>query len=140
MANNPRSNPFGELLNELSDGFFVRPFARAAGVEPGIKLDIREDENAFSVVADIPGARKEDIHIDVEGGNVTLRAELKQEKVEKEKEKVIYSERISGMVSRSFSLPGEVDEQRAKAEYRDGVLRLTLPKKLGGQGRRISIS
>jgi HSP20 family protein len=140
MANNPRSNPFGELLNELSDGFFVRPFARAAGVEPGIRLDIREDENAYTVLADIPGARKEDIHIDVDGGNVTLRAELRQEKVEKQNEKVIYSERGHGMLSRSFSLPGEVDEQRAKAEYRDGVLRLTLPKKLGGQGRRISIA
>lgn len=140
MANNPRSNPFGELLNELSDGFFVRPFARAAGVEPGIRLDIREDENAYTVLADIPGARKEDIHIDVDGGNVTLRAELRQEKVEKQNEKVIYSERSHGMLSRSFSLPGEVDEQRAKAEYRDGVLRLTLPKKLGGQGRRISIA
>ena len=139
MANNPRSNPFGELLNELSDGFFIRPFARAAGGEPGIKLDIREDENAYTVLADIPGARKEDIHIDADGGNVTLRAEMRQEKVEKDNEKVIYSERSYGMVSRSFSLPGEVDAQRAKAEYRDGVLRLTLPKKLGGQGRRIPI-
>ena len=57
MANNPRSNPFGELLNELSDGFFIRPFARAAGVEPGIRLDIREDENAYTVLADLARPR-----------------------------------------------------------------------------------
>jgi HSP20 family protein len=140
MANSPRSNPFGELLNELSDGFFIRPFARAAGVEPGIKLDLREDDSAYTVLAEIPGATKEDIHVDVEASGVTLRAELRQDKVEKENEKVVYSERSYGMVSRSFSLPGEVDAQRAKAEYKDGVLRLTLPKKLGGQGRRVSIS
>ena len=140
MANIPRSNPFGELLNELSEGFLVRPFARVAGLEHGIKLDVREDDNAYTVVAEIPGARKEDIHVDVEASSVTLRAELKQEKAEKENEKVIYSERSYGMVSRSFSLPGEVDAQRAKAEYKDGVLRLTLPKKLGGQGRRVSIA
>jgi HSP20 family protein len=140
MANIPRSNPFGELLNELSEGFLVRPFARAAGLEHGIKLDVREDDNAYTVVAEIPGARKEDIHVDVEASSVTLRAELEQEKAEKENEKVIYSERSSGMVSRNFSLPGEVDTQRAKAEHKEGVLRLTLPKKLGGQGRRVSIT
>lgn len=140
MANTPRSNPFGELLNELSDGFFIRPFARAAGMEPTIKLEVREDDAAYTVCAEVPGARKEDIHVDVDGTGVMLRAEVKQEKAEKQGEKVIYTERSYGSVSRSFSLPGEVDAQRAKAEYKDGVLTLTLPKKLGGQGRRISIS
>jgi HSP20 family protein len=140
MANNPRSNPFGELLHELSEGFFVKPFARAAGVDPAMKLDVKEDDNAYTIRAEIPGARKEDIHVDVEGNGVTLRAEIRQEKEQKENEKVIYSERSYGMLSRSFSLPGEVDAQRAKAEYRDGVLNLTLPKKLGGQTRRVSIS
>ena len=140
MANMPRSNPFGELLNELSDGFFVRPLARAAGLEPGIRLEVRENADAYTVLAEIPGARKEDIHVDAEGSGVTLRAEVKQDSLEKQGEKVLYSDRSYGNVSRSLSLPGEVDAQRARAEYCDGVLRVTLPKKLGGQGRRISIS
>ena len=140
MASMPRSNPFGELLNELSDGFFIRPLARAAGVEAGIRLEVREDDDAYTVLAEIPGARKEDIHVDADGNGVTLRAELKQDPLEKQGQKVIYADRSYGSVSRSLSLPGEVDAQGARAEYRDGVLRLTLPKKLGGQGRRISIS
>jgi HSP20 family protein len=140
MANMPRSNPFGELLNELSDGFFIRPLARAAGLEPGIRLEVREQEEAYSVLAEIPGARKEDIHIDVDGSGVTLRAELKQESLGKQGEKVLYSDRGYGTVSRSLSLPGEVDAQGAKAAYRDGLLLLTLPKKLGGKGRRVAIS
>jgi HSP20 family protein len=140
MANTPRSNPFGELLNELSDGFFIRPLARAAGLEPGLRLEVRETDDAYTVLAEIPGARKEDIHVDAEGSGVTLRAQLMQASLDKQGEKVLYSDRSYGSVSRSLSLPGEVDAQRASAEYRDGVLRLTLPKKLGGKGRRVSIS
>jgi HSP20 family protein len=69
-----------------------------------------------------------------------VRAEVKREKEEKKDEKVIYSERSYGMVSRSFSLPGEVDAGAAKAEYKDGVLNLVLPKKANAQARRLTIS
>lgn len=140
MANIPRSNPFGELLQELSEGFLVKPFARAAGAEPAIKLDVREDDDGYTVLAEIPGARKEDIHVDVEGSGVTLRAEIRQEQEQKANQKVVYRERSYGSVTRSFSLPGEVDAQRARAEYKDGVLSLILPRKPGGQARRVSIS
>lgn len=140
MADIPRSNPFGELLHELSEGFLVKPFARAAGIEPSIRLDVKEDDNAYTIRAEVPGARKEDIHVDVEGSKVLLRAEIRQDGALKENEKMIYSDRSYGAVARSFSLPGEVDAQHAKAEYRDGLLILALPKKLGGQGRRVSIS
>ena len=140
MANMPRSNPFGELLNELSDGFFIRPLARAAGLEPGIRLEVTETEDAYTVCAEIAGAKKEDIHVDVEGTGVTLRADVKQDGVDKQGVKVLYSDRSYGSVSRSLSLPAEVDAPRAKAEYCDGLLRLTLPKKLGGRGRRVTIS
>ena len=64
----------------------------------------------------------------------------KREKEEKKDEKVVYSERSYGMVSRSFSLPSEVDEKAAKAEYKDGVLKLVLPKKANGNGHRVSIA
>jgi HSP20 family protein len=92
------------------------------------------------VRADIPGVKKEDIHVDVDANAITVRAEMKQEKEEKKDEKVIYSERSYGMVSRSFSLPAEVDANGAKAEYKDGVLNLTLPKKAGAQARRLAVS
>jgi HSP20 family protein len=141
MANIARYNPIDELFNEFSKGFFVRPFAgMPEATEPKMKLDVKEDEKAYTVRADIPGVKKEDIQIEVDANAVTVRAEMKQEKEEKKDEKVIYSERSYGMVSRSFSLPAEVDPSGARAEYKDGVLNLVLPKKAGAQARRLSVS
>jgi HSP20 family protein len=140
MANITRYNPFDDLLNEFTKGFWVKPLAMPAGAELSIKVDVKEDDKSYTVRADIPGVKKEDIQVDVEGNMISLRAEAKQEKEEKKGEKVIYSERSYGMVSRSFSLPAEVDAKGAKAEYKDGVLSLTLPKKGDGGGKRISVS
>jgi HSP20 family protein len=140
MANITRYNPFDDLFNEFTKGFWVKPLAMPAGTELSIKVDVKEDDKAYTVRADIPGVKKEDIQVDVEGNMVSLHAEAKQEKEEKKGEKVIYSERSYGMVSRSFSLPAEVDSKGAKAEYKDGVLSLTLPKKGNGGGKRIAVS
>jgi HSP20 family protein len=140
MANITRYNPFDELFNEFSKGFWVKPLAFPAGTEVSIKVDVKEDDKSYTVRADVPGVKKEDIQVDVEGNMVALRAEAKQEKEEKKGEKVIYSERSYGMASRSFSLPTEVDEKGAKAEYKDGVLTLTLPKKANGGGKRITVA
>jgi len=140
MANIARYNPFDDLFNEFSRGFWVKPLAMPAGTELSIKVDVKEDEKSYTVRADIPGVKKEDIQVDIEGDQVSLRAETKQEKEEKKGEKVIYSERSYGMASRSFTLPAEVDAKGAKAEYKDGVLNLTLPKKSNGGGKRIAVS
>ena len=140
MTDITRYSPLGELLNEFGRGFWVKPFAFPPGTELSIKVDVKEDDKAYTVRADIPGVKKEDIQVDVDGNMVSLRAEAKQEKEEKKGEKVIYSERSYGMASRSFSLPAEVDAKATKAEYKDGVLNLTLPKKSNGGGKRIAIS
>lgn len=140
MANLTRYNPFEELFNEFGKGFFVKPYAPPAGTEMSIKLDVKEDDKSYTVHADIPGAKKEDIQVDIDGNVVSVRAETRQEKEEKKGEKVIYSERSYGMVSRSFSLPADVDEKAAKAEYKDGVLNLVLPKKANGGGKRITVA
>lgn len=140
MADIQRYRPFDDLFNELSRGFWVRPLSFPAGTELSIKVDVKEDDKSYTVRADIPGVKKEDIQVDVDGNVVSLRAETKQEKEEKEGEKVIYSERSYGMASRSFTLPTDVDEKGAKAEYKDGVLNLTLPKKGNGGGKRITVA
>jgi HSP20 family protein len=140
MANLTRYNPFEDLFNDFGKGFFVRPLALPAEGELKMKIDVAEDEKGYTVQADIPGVKKEDIHVDIDGDTVSVRAEAKREKEEKKDEKVVYSERSYGMVSRSFSLPSEVDEKAAKAEYKDGVLKLVLPKKANGGGRRISVA
>ena len=140
MANLTRYNPFEDLFNDFGKGFFVRPLALPAEGELKMKIDVAEDEKGYTVQADIPGVKKEDIQVDIDGDTISVRAEARREKEEKKDEKVVYSERSYGMVSRSFSLPSEVDEKAAKAEYKDGVLKLVLPKKANGGGRRISVA
>lgn len=139
MANITRYNPFEDLVNEFTRGFFVKPLAFPSQPDLQIKLDVKEGEKDYRIRAEIPGVKKEDIHVDVEGSHVSLRAEVREEKEEKKGEKLIYSERSYGMVSRGFDLPADVDAEGAKAEYKDGVLNLTLPKKAGAATRRISV-
>jgi HSP20 family protein len=139
MANITRYNPLEDLLSDFGRGFWVKPFASPAGTELKMKIDVKEDDKTFTVKAEIPGVKKEDIQIDVDDNQVSLRAEVKHEKEEKKGEKVVYSERSYGMVSRSFTLPSDVEAEGAKAEYKDGVLNLTLQKKSGSAAKRISV-
>ena len=140
MANITRYNPFEDFLQDFGKGFWLKPLPFPAETEPKMKIDVKEDDQSFIVKAEIPGAKKEDIRIDIDDDRVSLRAELKQEKEEKKEQKVVYSERSYGMVSRSFTLPVDVDAKAAKAEYKDGVLNLTLPKKCNGSAKRIPVS
>jgi HSP20 family protein len=140
MANITRYDPFEDFFKDFGKGFWVKPFAMPAETELTMKIDVSEDDKAFSVKADIPGVKKEDIQVDIDEDHVSVRAEVKQEKEEKKGEKVVYSERSYGMVSRSFSLPAAVDAKGAKAEYKDGVLNLMLPKKSNGSAKRIAVS
>jgi len=141
MSTVTRYNPFDDFFKDFGKGYFVRPFAFPPEAELSMKLDLKEADKEFTVLAEIPGVKKEDITVDVEGDTVSVRAEVKQEKEEKKDEKIVHSERSYGMVSRTFSLPVEVDDKAVKAEYRDGVLKLTLPKKANGAGaRRITVS
>jgi HSP20 family protein len=138
MANIQR---YGGLLDDFfgDKGFWVRPFAMPGEPELKLKVDVKESDKAYTVHAEIPGVAKDDIAVDVNGDQVQIRAEIKREKEQKEGEKVLHSERYYGMVSRSFTLPTDVDAQGAKANYKDGVLELTLPKKAGAQARRLAI-
>jgi HSP20 family protein len=140
MANITRYDPFEELFKDFGKGFWLKPLPFPADPELKMKIDVKEDEQSFTVKADIPGVNKEDIQVDIDEDRVSLRAEVKQEKEEKKGEKVVYSERSYGMVSRSFTLPVDVDAKGAKAEYKDGVLNLTLPKKSNGAAKRVAVS
>ena len=140
MANLARYNPFDELFKEFNKGFWVKPLALPAETAVEMKIDVKEDDKSYTVKADIPGVKKEDIQVDIEDDRVSLKAEVKRETAEKKDEKVVYSERAYGMVSRSFTLPTDVDAKGASAEYKDGVLNLTLPKKANGSAKRVPVS
>jgi HSP20 family protein len=137
MANLTRYDPFGDL-DDLFKGFMLRPVQLEQQV-PQIKMDVKESDGTYVVRADIPGVKKEDIKVNVDGNVVSISAEVKQEKEEKEGERVIRSERYRGEVSRSFSLGQDVDEGAAQAKYADGVLELTLPKKSGARQNKIVV-
>jgi HSP20 family protein len=139
MANVTRYNPFEDLFNDFTRGFWVKPVALPGAEELKMKLDVEEDEKAYKVHAEIPGVKKDDIQVDVNGDQVSIRAEVKREQEEKKGEKLLHSERYYGMVSRSFTLPTDVDEKGTVAKYTDGVLDLTLPKKQGNGTRRVSV-
>jgi HSP20 family protein len=141
MANVTRYDPFNDLVDDLFKGFFVRPvgYEAQAAVAPRMKLDVSEKNGAYLVQAELPGVRKEDIHVDIDGVQVTLSAEVKREKEASEGERVLHTERSWGKVSRSFTLPQELDEEKAEAKFRDGVLELTLPKKTAPARKAITI-
>jgi HSP20 family protein len=118
----------------------VRPVEFGTPQEaPAIKVDVREEAEAAGVHAELPGVKKEDIHVHIDGAVVAISAERKQEKEVKEGERVLRTERYFGKVSRSFQLGQEIDEERATAKFTDGVLDLTLPKKATPQARKLSI-
>lgn len=126
----------------LDDAFrsFMRPFRWEGGSElPQIRLDVAEAEEAYTVKAEIPGVKKEDIHVEIDGPVVTVTAEVKKDLEEKKDERLLHSERRYGYTSRMFTLPFEIDRAKAAAKYVDGVLHLTLPKKAPVHGESLVV-
>src|SRR5262245_32932704 len=142
MASITRFDPFNDLVDDLFKGFLVRPVAYNGGngaVLPRMKVDVAEKNGAYVVTAELAGVRKDDIQVTIDGAEVTLTAEVKREKEVTQDERALLTERTYGKVSRSFSLPQEVDEAKAEAKFRDGVLELTLPKKAAAQRKQVTI-
>lgn len=106
---------------------------------PAIRCDVNENDQAYTVKAEIPGVKKEDIKVDVLGNRVTISVETQQQSEQKEGERVVRSELYRGQMYRSFTLEHEVDDSKAEAKYQDGVLELSLPKKTGAAGKKLEI-
>ncbi|HEX5550808.1 MAG TPA: Hsp20/alpha crystallin family protein [Nitrospira sp.] len=130
-----RWDPFRELedMSERLNRVFSRPSLRNSGKENLTvadwmpTVDISETEGEYLIKAELPEVRKEDVKVTVENGVLTLQGERRQEKEEKGK-RFHRVERSYGSFVRSFTLPESVDESSVKAEYKDGVLNLHLPK------------
>ena len=105
-----------------------------------MRVDVTENDKAYEVKADIPGVKKDDINVRIDGNVVQIDAEARSEKETKGNgDKVLRSERYQGTISRTFSLASDVDEAKVDARYADGVLTLTLPKKATEGARKIAI-
>ncbi|WP_333843504.1 Hsp20/alpha crystallin family protein [Pelomicrobium sp.] len=139
MANITRFDPFGEL-DDLLQGFFIRPMSLESREPARFRMDVKEDEQKYTVLAELPGVKKDDIQVTINGNQVAIAAEVKKNGEEKQNEKVLRRERYYGKLFRAFSLGQEVDEAAASARFVDGVLELTLPKRTASSGRRLTIS
>jgi HSP20 family protein len=120
---------------------FFGPAALAADT-PALKMriDVAENDKGYEVKADIPGVKREDINVRIDGNVVQIDAEVKREKETRGNgDKVLCSERYYGNVSRTFSLAEDVDDSLAQAKYADGVLTLQLPKKATAAARKVTV-
>ena len=142
MANITRNDPFSvsafDPFDEVFRGFF-RPVRIENSAQPQMKIDVKEHDQNYTVHAEIPGVDKENIHVTIDGNQVSISAEVRKENEVKEGVRVLRSERYFGSVSRSFTLENEIDESKAEAQYKDGVLELTLPKKTVSAAKRLTI-
>jgi len=138
MANIVRYDPFDDLFDDIFRGFVVGPVGFEAA-NRRMKVDVAEQNGEYKVLAELPGVKKEDIKVNIDGDEVSITAEARAERDEKDGERVLHSERYFGKVSRAFRLGQEIDEERASAKYADGVLELTLPKKATAAAKQLTI-
>jgi HSP20 family protein len=141
MVNITRFNPLEDAFESLARGipmWLPLPETRAS-VPTQIRMDVTENDKEYQVLAELPGVKKEEISITINGNQVAVSAEVKHEKDVKNGGTVLRAERYYGKVQRSFALGQEVDEVAAQAKYNDGVLELTLPKKAAAATKKVAV-
>ncbi|KAK45611.1 heat-shock protein Hsp20 [Caballeronia jiangsuensis] len=143
MSNLTRFDPFSiEPVSEMFQGLF-RPL-RGLSLEESplgqVKIDVSETDASYQVKAELPGVEKKDIEVKLDRNTVSIHAKSERNKEVKEGERVIRRERYAGEVSRTFSLGSAIDEAGASAQYQDGILTLTLPKKAPADQKRLQIN
>jgi HSP20 family protein len=135
-----RYEPLAGRLDGLFNDFFRPALVWETNPEPQpIRVDVRETADAYTVSAEIPGVKKEQIAVEIEGNEVTISAETQRE-AQQDGQKWLRTERFFGKAARRFALPQDLDEANAQAKFTDGVLELTLPKKAVVTGRKIQVN
>ncbi len=141
MVNITRFNPLEDAFENLFRGVPVwlpNPETRAPAPAQ-FRMDVFENDKEYQVLAELPGVKKEEISITINGNEVAVSAEVKHEIDVKDGETVLRAERYYGKIQRAFALGQEVDEATAQAKYNDGVLELTLPKKTAAAARKLAV-
>ena len=141
MVNITRFNPLEDAFENLFRGVPVwlpNPETRAPAPMQ-FRMDVTENDKEYQVLAELPGVKKEEISITINGNQVAVSAEVKHEKEVMSGGTVLRAERYYGKIQRSFTLGQEVDEAAAQAKYNDGVLELTLPKKAVATTKRLAV-
>jgi len=131
---------FGDNLESTLRRFFSPTVLENELPPMKMRIDVTENDKAYTVKADIPGVKKEDINVHVDGNVVQIDAQVRSEKDTKgDGDKVLRSERYYGAISRTFSLGQDIDDGKVQARYADGVLTLELPKRAPADARKITV-
>jgi len=130
--------PFGGRLSRLMEELHREWPAARAGAPFVPAMDVSDDERGYTITVELPGAKQEDVHVELQEGMLTIRGEKKSEREEK-KEQRRYVERSYGSFTRSFRLPPDAAGDRVNASFKDGVLTLTIPKTEEAKPRVIAI-
>ena len=142
-----RWNPFREFapfaafpeFETFFSEFPFRPVITGFEAVPMMRMDVLENATGYMVKTEIPGMKKEDIAVSIDGSNVSISAEMKRMGEPKEGETMLRTERYYGPLSRVVTLPFDVDPAKAEATYEDGVLTLVLPKAPGVESKRLAV-
>ncbi|HEU0219690.1 MAG TPA: Hsp20/alpha crystallin family protein [Gallionella sp.] len=141
-------DPFRELedISSRLNRLFGRSSTRAESGQEMLAMadwtpsvDISETDSAYLIKGEIPGVKKEDVKVTIQDGMLTIQGERKQEKEEKGK-KFHRVERCYGSFMRSFRVPDDADENKVKAEFKDGMLNVTLPKSAKAKPKAVNVS
>jgi HSP20 family protein len=141
LARQQTWSPFRELgrLRNDFERFFATPYETPTDLWGwGPAVDLFEDKDQFTVKCELPGIKKEDIDISVEGNNLSICGERKVEQEEKPGE-VYHTERYYGRFQRNIALPQSVNASKVNAKYKDGILTITLPKTEEGRRKQIQV-
>lgn len=137
-------DPFSDLkfwggdIDRVFDTFYDRPVTRVAIKDWYPAVDVLEEKDRYTVKAELPGVKQEDIKISLDDNVLTLKGERKSET--EKKDDYYYRERVYGEFSRSFRLPTDVDAEKIEATYQDGVLKVDIPKSEEVKPKEISIT
>jgi HSP20 family protein len=140
-----RTQEWSRLFDDI-DRFFGSPAptsaasaaSAAATVSPA--LDVTESPSAWTVKLDLPGVVKEDVKVAIDGNQVSVQAQPRQEAERGEGERIVYRERTAGSYARRFTLPAEVDQSQSAARLDNGVLTLTLGKRSAAASAQLTVN
>ncbi len=132
---------FGRLVENMFEDFLI-PYASAGRLDATTfspRLNVLETDRTFEIELEMPGVEKKNVKVAIDNRNVSVEGEAKRESAQKEGEHIVYGERSTRKYARSFSLPVEVEDAGAKARLENGILMLSLPKKLSAQPKKLTV-
>ncbi len=135
---------FHNLFDDFGDDGFLMPSFNVKKVFQSPKVDVKEDEKAYTLEMDLPGKTEKDVNVEL-NRNVLTISSVKEEKKEdksdkKDKDKWLVRERVYSQFSRSFTLPEDVDAENLSASVKNGVLTVSMPRKAVATPKRIAIT